>query len=279
MKKLLLFTWLIFCFFVVNGQDMGIIEVNDNNTATLVFEADIDFIVVANNPKQGDNFLYYDIFKDGKICVIRGNDAKAPITSITVKLSNNQVFFGRLKYGDETKILYRFTYDVPEERKEVARIIEEEKREESKNNELQKLELLMAERQEYFVLGVVESGVSFIVSNIRNDAENTYLKIIINNRTGGDYLIDAIMFKYVEGRRRGLKRREALIEERIMPKHITGPEVAKAYTNSEIGVIIPIFSVGEKGDLVIQLRERNGTRNPEIRIEGKNMLKVKIFTS
>ncbi len=266
----------LFTYFCNAQQDMGMIEVDENNTATLVFLEKIDFIVIGNNPPEGAGFLFYDVFQDGRMCVIRGNTDKAPLTSITVKLINEKVYFGKLKFGTSTKIFYDFS---GKDREEKEQLIEKEKVIEAKSEAIdeERLDQLMKEKQEYFVYGIRESNVEYIVSNIRNDDKNTYIKMIINNNTAGDYNIDGILFKFVEGKRRGAKKNEAKTEERIMPKRIKGPEIATAYTKTEIGIIIPLFSVGNSGDLEIQLREKNGTRNPLIRISGKDMLKVKVF--
>jgi hypothetical protein len=258
--------------------DMGIIEVNENNTATLFFPDVIYVNVVANNPVEGEGYKYYDIFQDGKICVIRGNRSDAPETSITIYLENERIYFGKLRFGKDARILYNFGEEIiplSSEFEEKKKVEKETIRTEAMEEE--RLTRLMKEKIEYNVYGSRESGVEFLVSNIKNDEANSYFKIIISNNTGGDYVIDGILFKFIEGKRRGAKRKEAKIEERIMHKKILGPEVASAYSKIEIGVIIPLFSVGNTGDLIIQVREKNGTRNPKIRISGKDMLKVKVF--
>lgn len=272
-------TILVLSYFAVKSQEMGTIEVNENNTATLMFAAKIDFIVVGNNPKDGEGFLYYDIFQDGRVCVIRGNTEKAPETSITVKLLDETIFYGKLRFGSNTKIFYTFgeVGVKKESEEEKQQKIQESVVVKSEAVEEDRLNRLMKDRVEYSVFGSRESGLEFMITNIKNDANNTYLKIIINNTTGGDYVIDGILFKYIEGKRRGAKKNEAQIEERIMPKKVIGPEVVKAYVKTEIGIIMPLFSVGNSGDLLIQLREKNGTRNPKINIPGRDMQKVKIF--
>ena len=48
----------------VFSQNMGVIEVNEDFTATLNFTNSIVFIVVGNNPSVGENKnKYYDIFQ------------------------------------------------------------------------------------------------------------------------------------------------------------------------------------------------------------------------
>ena len=110
MKNIYLTILLTFLVSPVFSQNMGVIEVNKDFTATLNFTDSIVFIVVGNNPSVGEKKnKYYDIFQNGKNCVIRGNDPLAPETSITVKLDNEKIWFGRLKYGDSTKIFYDYT--------------------------------------------------------------------------------------------------------------------------------------------------------------------------
>jgi len=56
----------------VTAQNMGVIEVNKNFTATLNFTDSIVLFVVGNNPSLGEKKnKYYDIFQNGKNCVIR----------------------------------------------------------------------------------------------------------------------------------------------------------------------------------------------------------------
>lgn len=281
MKKILITIALILlvhvCVKAQVGQNMGLIEVNENNTATLKFDHEIDFIVVGNNPEDALGFKYYEIFQDGKICVLRGNRVDCPETSITIKLSNGNVFYGKLKYGNDTKIFYSFNKPPEENVKSVEGRVIESVAETKADREMDRLKDLLKMREEYFVYGARVSGIEFMIANIMNDESNTYFNIIVNNKSGAEFLIDGILFKYVEGKRRGAKRNEAKIEERIMPKTIYGAEIVSAYTKESIGVIIPLFSVGNSGDLVINIREKNGTRNAVIKIEGKDMLKVKVF--
>jgi hypothetical protein len=229
-------------------QNMGVIEVNKDFTATLNFTDSIVFIVVGNNPSVGENRnKYYDIFQNGKNCVIRGNDPLSPETSITVKLENEKIWYGRLKYGDSTKIFYDFT-----------------------GEEVKKID-------EYSSIGKVENGMTFQVANIKNDDSFTYFKLIIINDTGSDYNIDGIYFKVVEGKRKGMKKNEAKIEQRIKIEFESPIKVVTAYQKQELGYVTERFTGGKDGSLVIQLRELKGTRNPIIEISGEKMLKVKVF--
>ena len=277
MKNIILSVFLTLLICPVFSQNMGVIEVNKDFTATLNFTDSIIFIVVGNNPSVGENRnKYYDIFQNGKNCVIRGNDPQSPETSITVKLENEKIWFGRLKYGDSTKIFYDFTG-------EEVRKIDREKMQEIatvENNSAkmrERLNSVLTDKIEYSSIGKVENGMTFQVANIKNDDSFTYFKLIIINTTGSDYNIDGIYFKFVEGKRKGMKKSEAKIEQRIKIEFESPIKVVTAYQKQELGYITERFTGGKDGSLVIQLRELKGTRNPIIEISGEKMLKVKVF--
>lgn len=269
----------LFCFFLAPAycQDMGVIEVNKDFTATLNFTDSIVFIVVGNNPSVGENKnKYYDIFQNGKNCVIRGNDPHSPITSITVKLDNEKIWFGRLKYGDSTKIFYDFTGE------EVRKTSEKKNQEivavENNSTKMkERLNSVLSDKIEYNSIGKVENGMTFQIANIKNDDNYTYFKLIIINNTGSDYNIDGIYFKVVEGKRKGIKQNEAKVEQRIKIELESPIKVVTAYQKQALGYVTDRFTGGISGSLVIQIRELKGTRNPTIEIPGEKMLKVKVF--
>lgn len=277
MKNIILTVFLTLLICPVFSQNMGVIEVNKDFTATLNFTDSIVFIVVGNNPSVGVNRnKYYDIFQNGKNCVIRGNDPQSPETSITVKLENEKIWFGRLKYGDSTKIFYDFTGE------EVKKIDREKMQEIAtvENNSAkmrERLNSVLTDKIEYSSIGKVENGMTFQVANIKNDDNYTYFKLLIINNTGSDYNIDGIYFKVVEGKRKGMKKNEAKIEQRIKIEFESPVKVVTAYQKQELGYVTERFTGGKDGSLIIQLRELKGTRNPIIEISGEKMLKVKVF--
>ena len=261
----------------VFSQNMGVIEVNKDFTATLNFTNPIVFIVVGNNPSVGENKnKYYDIFQNGKNCVIRGNDPGSPETSITVKLDNEKVWYGRLKYGDSTKIFYDFTKD------EIKKIDEIKMQEvvltENHNAKLkERLNSVLSDKIEYSSIGKVENGIVFQIGNIKNDESYTYFKLIIISNIGSDYNLDGIYFKVVEGKRKGVNKNEAKIEKRIKIELGSPVKVVPAYQRAELGYVTERFTGAKKGSLIIQIRELKGTRNPVIIIPGDKMLSVKVF--
>jgi hypothetical protein len=277
MRNILLTVFLAFLAGPVTAQNMGVIEVNKDFTATLNFTDSIVFIVVGNNPSVGENRnKYYDIFQNGKNCVIRGNDPQSPETSITVKLDNEKIWYGRLKYGDSTKIFYDFT-------SEEVKMIDQKKMEEvaseesNKSKMRERLNSVLSDKVEYSSIGKVENGMTFQIANIKNDDNFTYFKLIVINNTGSDYNIDGIHFKVVEGKRKGMKKNEAKIEQRIKIEFESPIKVVTAYQKQELGYVTERFTGGKDGSLIIQIRELKGTRSPIINIPGEKMLNVKVF--
>ena len=277
MKSIYLTILLTLLVSPVFSQNMGVIEVNKDFTATLNFTDSIVFIVVGNNPSTGENKnKYYDIFQNGKNCVIRGNDPQAPETSITVKLDNEKIWYGHLKYGDNTKIFYDFTSE--EVKKTDAIKMKEAASVERDNSKMkERLNSVLSDRIEYNSIGKVENGMTFQVANIKNDDNYTYFKLIIINNTGSDYNIDGIYFKVVEGKRKGMKKNEARIEQRMKIEFESPVKVVTAYQKAELGYVIERFTGSKNGTLVIQIRELKGTRSPIINIPGEKMLNVKVF--
>lgn len=280
---------ILFCG-LVNGQvNMGTIEVNNTNTATLKFNSNIQNVVFGNNPQSGvmqvgngDDkeerpiYKYYGNFSSGKTDVIRLNDSTAKQTSITIILVNEDVFYGSLKVGNNPKIYYDFAAS----RNREANAIQLKDSLAKRVGEAiitERLNFLMAKEQEYNDLGVEGDKLEFQVTNIMNDDKYTYIKFGLRNNSGSDYLIDNMIFKYVEGKKKGFKKNDAKIEERINPvlEPIEGDKIIKGYSTTQLGYVIPLFTVGSKGSLFIQMIEKKGTRNPIIEIEAKTMLKVK----
>src|ERR1035437_332704 len=257
MKKIYLFAILFsFSHFIKAQTDMGTIEVNNLNTATLKFSSDILTVIFGNNPVIGtyeDNrqkFQFYVNYSSGKTDVIKLNDASAPQTSITIILDNenSDVFFGTLKIGNNTKIFYDFSNINSKKSQVEAKQLKDSLTKKFESTRIEeRLKFVMTQTAEYNDLGVVKDRLEVSITNIMNDDKNTYLKFVINNNSGSDYNIDNVIFKYVEGKKKGLQNKEAQIEERISPILEPPHNTIKAYSSSNLGYVIPLFTVSESG--------------------------------
>lgn len=256
---------------------LGTVQVNREFTATLNFSDSVFKTVFGNNPPLGNgHYKYYDVFQEGRSCTIRGNDPNAPLMSITVKLMNEDIWFGKICYGDSSKIYYDFTNNkkkmVDESKMKEVVVVQSQ---EAKMKE--RLNSVLSDPVEYSSIGAIENGLTFQIANIKNDENYTYYKVIIKNATGSDYNIDGIYFKVVEGKRKGFKKSEAKIEQRIKIELESPIKVITAYKTEELGFVTQRFTGGKNAILSVQLRELNGTRSPIIEIPGEKMLNVKVF--
>lgn len=259
-------------------ENIGDIEVSKDFTAMLTFSDDIKLVLTANNPQLTEGkFKYYDIFQSDKICIIKGNDPNSPQTAINVILVSGKAYVGTLKYGiNPSKLSYNLTLKNEVEKVQIIKDSVALVTRKSVGLE-QNINSLLKEDSEYSMFGIKSNRLIFQVTNIRNDSEYTYFKIVCDNQSGSDYNIDNMLFKYQEGKKKGSGKNAVRIEERIMSKYESPIKTIKAYSKVEMGYVIPLFTVGEKGNLIIQMMESSGTRNPKITILGEDMLKVKVF--
>ena len=135
----------------------------------------------------------------------------------------------------------------------------------------------MNQPTEYMCFGLVAGRLIFSVTNIMNDQENMYLKISINNKSGNSFVINSVVFKYIEGKTKGVKRKIVANEERLMPVYDKTVRMVGAYSLEQLGYVLPLYSTGSDGRFLIQFIEEKGTRNYQIEIPAKDMLKIKNF--
>lgn len=272
---------------IILGQyRMEDIVVNMKNTATLNFNSNIDYVIFGENPQDSKgNFVNYQVFQKDNTCTFKAVKETAPETSIVVRLVNGNIFYGIVKIGTNTKILYDYSNIGNKKEEEVKEneVIEEEKekKEVKENVSLKKMEermeLVMESKDKYFTLGTKENGITYQVCNIKNDENYTYFKIRIKNSTGNDYTIDGIFMKYFLGKVKGVKKNASGNEERVTIEKVKGNMIVKAYSEEIIGIATKLFAVGEKGKLYIRIEEKDGNRTSNIEVEGAEIQKIEIF--
>lgn len=272
-NKLIFITFLLFLNIIGFSQNMGNVCVNMNNTATLKFDDVVKDVFFGTNPIITENkvnrYLYYDCFKLGTVVLFKLMDSVVEKSSITVILNNEDVYYGSIQKCDSTKILYDYRASKNKENK--SQISKEDIL-------LQNLKKVMEEKDidnEDWSSNL--NNIVLLISNIRNDSEHTYIKLVIYNQSGGEFKINNVSFRYKEGKSKGPINKDKNIEEPIITLLEYGNMEVKAYSKSDLGFVLPLFSIGEKGVFIIHLIEKTGTRNLRIEIKGEEMLKVKII--
>jgi len=286
---------LIILFFAITkaalGIDMGIIEVSKNYTATLIFSDEIESIIFGNNPiisetdlPSGEKvpiFKYYEMYKTKNNVILRAREDNTLETSITVFLVSGKVYSGLIRYGErKDKLEYDFTNKLseigepggPEEEQRNLKSIND-------NQMKNRLNTVMKMKDKYYSLGVLNSEISFMVGNMMNDSEYSYLKIDILNNSASEYTIEGIIFKHTEKKKGKLNKKEVENENIIMPVYKVMPEKMsiKAYTTETVGFVLPIFTTGDRGSLLIQFVEKNGSRNALVSLSANDIAKIDVF--
>jgi hypothetical protein len=269
--------------------DLGILEVNTKNSVSLLFSSDVDIVLFGNNPEfvneAGEvGYDFFSSFAYQNKLILKALTPQAEESSITVVTIGGDLFYGKIKYNEESDRLF---YDFRQTKSKNKTVTASEDTgspdaddlpKDSINNPYKaKLKYVMNSPKEYNNFGVVYSKVIYSITNIMNDEKNMYLKLIIKNTSGNTFDVGSVVFKHVEGKTKGMKKNQVKNEERMMPLYEISQPKVKAYSAEQFGYVLPLFTTGDKGSFVVQFIEQNGTRNFQIVISAKDMLKIKNF--
>ena len=286
MKKLFTVSLFFLPLVAADAQvDMGAIPVCSRFTATLLFPAEIEFVIFGNNPMAGmvddmPEYENYALFQHEKTLILKANKENIPSTSINVKTTDGTLWYGFIENRENTTLFYDFTRKSPMPATTVPETVKPSDAApaiDQTETYKKKLNYLMEQSIEYKNLGLISGKLIFMVSNIMNDTENMYLKVIIQNQSGNAFEINSVVFKHVEGKTRGLKKNQVQNEERVMPVFEKSVNLIEAYSKHELGYVLPLFSTGKDGKFIIQFVENRGTRNYQIELSARDMQKIKVF--
>ena len=293
MKHVLLFICLIYAIRVSGQVDIGDIRIFNEYAVTLMFPADIEFVIWGNNPvksqtEKGAVYTNYEMFQNARTLIIKAIKTGLDKTNISVKTIDGTIYYGFVHNEKSEKIFYNFSGSINEVKPEITQSSVMAKVQDATNNSVidrtdkdsaheKKLMRLMDEPVEYKDFGLVANNLIFMVTNIMNDKEHTYLKIIINNKSGNAFTINSVIFKYIEGKTKGIKKRVVANEERTSPVYSKAVDMVEAYSRVDLGYVLPLYSTGSEGRFLIQFIEEKGTRNYQIEISAKDMGKIKNF--
>jgi hypothetical protein len=257
-----------------------------------MFATDIEFVIFGNNPMidivdGAPEYENYAIFQRGKTLILKANKENIPSTSINIKTLDDTLWYGFIENQDNSTLFYDFSKKAPEvaqpsivispEDSDTKKTQNTTKATESKIDHEKKLEYVMKQTLEYRKFGLISDKLTFMVPNIMNDTENTYIKVIIHNQSGNAFEINSVVFKHVEGKTKGVKKNQVQNEERVMPVFEKSVNMIEAYTKKEFGYVLPLFSTGKEGRFIIQFVENKGTRNYQIELSAKDMQKIKVI--
>ena len=275
MRNILIIILLFFNSHLFFAQDT--IPSSDLNTAYLVFPAIISLIDIGN-PNE-----YYGKIQD-KVLLIKAKKQNALMSTLLVK-SGDSYFHYMLKYEKEPKTYY-FDYSKKDDRVES----EEPKQSDSGNkievtksssvnlkNMQQKVDSIVNIKGEYNTLGVLSDYLQAAVTVIRNDKENTYIKIVIKNLSSIPYKFDFISFQYFQVMKKGFLKKTKNAPLDVFPIIYPKASEISANSTSVVGYAIPQFGLANDGYLVVSFREKTGDRVLKIKIESGIIQGAKYF--
>jgi len=122
-------------------------------------------------------------------------------------------------------------------------------------------------------LGIVGSTINVAVALIRNDHNNTYLKILVNNKSSIPFKLDFISFQYFQDMKKGAIRKSKKVPIDVFPVSEPSIESIEPLKTEALYYVIPTYALDNKGFLNINIREKTGDRILKLKIKGKTIQK------
>ncbi len=273
MKKIILVFSVLLNLTLGFSQDT--IFVSDVNTTYLIFPKTVDLLDVGN-PTE-----YYGKIEDKAVLL---KAVKTNTNKSTLLVRSGEAYFHYLvMYHQEPKKYY---YDYSKTKDKTTETIEEVKADETggtapsvKNlkNMQGKVDSIVNIKGENKTLGVLSDFLQAAVTVIRNDKENTYLKVVIKNLSSIPYKFDFIGFQYFQVMKKGFMNKTKNAPLDVFP--IIYPKSGEISANSTavVGYAIPQFGLANNGYLVVSFREKTGDRVLKIRIDSGLIQSAKYF--
>ena len=247
MKKFQIIVLFMFYYTVfTSGQSLGVIKVNENYSATCEFSADVKSIYINNNElvetitgNEGVREVrvrLYDYIIDDRV-VIFSTYRPLPEKSVTIRLTDGSTWYGMLQYDKESKqIYYPYELERKDNRKETAS-------EDSLSAIRARLSHCLSVKNGFLSFGINKNRIYWEISNIMADGKYTYIKILVNNRSGHMYEINngKALFEYREGKSRNLKKREASVRMDGVVIYQQGKQRINAYSTEILGYVIQSY--------------------------------------
>jgi hypothetical protein len=115
-------------------------------------------------------------------------------------------------------------------------------------------------------MGFISKFLQAAVTVIRNDKDNTYLKIVINNKSTIPYKFDFISFQYFQSMNKGFGKQKRKAPQDVYPLLDNNNQTVSPLTTQKVVYVIPSFALANNGYLLINFREKDGDRVLKIKV-------------
>lgn len=289
MKQILNVIYFLFISISLFSQDLGTIELNKDYAATLKFPDNIETIILGNNPvvemtADGNPICkFYDIFQSKKVAIFRAKTESPPKTTLTVTLNNGEVYTGFICYSNKPeKTFYNYDLNPKALSSNNTSNANENSQEKTEvpSQVTENLKKLLDMKPNIEDIAEISNAEIYQVANLANDDKYTYIKIVLVNNSASKYIIDGIMFKYTEGKKNLLSKKEVVNENWMATISAIYPKQSSvdAHSKDAIVLAIPLYTTAS-GYLNIKIIEKEGSRTHDIQISAKEMAKINVFTN
>lgn len=264
MKKALILISILYTS-ISFGQDT--IRISEINPSYLVFSTTIEFVDIGNKDE-------YDGKIEDKVLLIKAKHLKAGNSTLLIR-SADSFYHYILSYEKNPKNYY---YDF------TGATIGGEAKQKEKTPGKQSLELIQNKvdsiiniKGELNTLGVISDYLQAAATVIRNDKENTYIKVVIKNLSSIPYEFNFIGFQYVQVMKKGMFKKTKNAPKDVFPIIYPKKKEINANSTDVIAYAIPQFGLANDGYLVISFREKKGDRVLLIKIDSSVIQGAKYF--
>jgi len=248
------------------------------NTSCINLSEEVTLVDVGN-PQQ------YVAQIKGNLVFVKPVKENIPPTTILIKSGKN-IYHGTLVYNrsGKTKPYY---YEIKSAGGETNTAKKEARNSDAKNNSLSsekentsvevtsadttiknKIEVFRKIKSEIKTLGFISENVDAAVTVIRNDENNTYLKLIVKNKSSLPFKLDFISFQYYQDMKKGAFRKSKKAPIDVFPVGEPAIKEVAPSKNEALPYVIPAYALSNNGYLMVLIRESTGDRVLKIKIDG-----------
>lgn len=278
MKQLIFIT---LCVLVLKGTAQDTINVSNKNTTYITFPEDISYFdiglpenFVADVGQGMENQGSLKESFDGKMLKIRCLKPTSDISSLMVKFGDKYEMLN-LKYSQTPKKnFYKMYLDLnkpiggngsvytPVVTAKKTTTLEAASSGSVTSKETLKLfaDSVLKMKNELKEYGFIDDYLQAAVTVIRNDNNNTYLKIAIQNKSSIPYKFDFISFQYVQKMDKGIMKSKKKAPQDVFPTYTPAAGDIPANSGKYVTYAIPSFGLANNGYLLVLFREKNGDR-------------------
>lgn len=244
-----------------------------SRTTSLIFPARITIYDIGSEDFGG-------IKEDNLLLLKAAHDSATP-TSLIIKYGTD-IYHGTLAYSsnpahlfiDFSKLQTEAIPQLPNE----TRIAKDDsvKSLDEKISE-KRLSIILSDPKSYYKNNAVKDPkerIALTLTDLRTDENNVYLKLLLINESKLDYQIDFVEFVYQNPLdQRDLKG--AFDRKNVYQNAYNKIDFVKGKDQRHLGYSIPRYTLGRKGELLVIVREKNGSRSIALSIPFSLILEAK----